>query len=401
VLRGGAGLYYGSNYYGEMTQGIQWSSNLYERYDFTSADAAPLWDALHDPTSPVYNNGELRLSNAYLNVLHAQGVRPTKIMHETDLKTPQSTQASLGIQRQLSRVLAAEASVLWSRGANNIRAMHVNPQAGILFPQGSLLPSGVVTPFEVVYRGGARPDPAFTNLIAYEMNVRTRYKGISTALNARWTSLQLRASYSWNDAWDDSTAVTSRNTPSETDCPDCEFSRSVLSTRHNFRGSAVYMTPDRWGALGRDWQLATILDFESGHPFQVTAGFDFNNDTVSTDRPIGVPRNSLWTDGYNNVDMRVSRTIPLGGRYKLEAIFEMFNLFNIAHYSNYIDTLYTSVRGTNTYAPRPDFARFAASPQLNQRDTSRTPDDIGLDAATRRSGVADPFQGQLAFRLRF
>ena len=41
--------------------------------------------------------------------------------------------------------------------------------------------------------------------------------------------------------------------------------------------------------------------------------FDTNNDTLAADRPLGVPRNSLITDPFKNVDLRVSRTIPIRG----------------------------------------------------------------------------------------
>jgi hypothetical protein len=53
------------------------------------------------------------------------------------------------------------------------------------------------------------------------------------------------------------------------------------------------------------------------------------------------------------------------------------------------------------YMPRPDFAKFQASPNLNVLDTKRDPDEIGLDPKTRRNGVGNPFQGQLGLRFRF
>jgi hypothetical protein len=53
------------------------------------------------------------------------------------------------------------------------------------------------------------------------------------------------------------------------------------------------------------------------------------------------------------------------------------------------------------YVPRPDFAAFQASPNLNRLDVHRSPDEIGLDPKTRRSAVGDPFQGQFGLRFRF
>jgi hypothetical protein len=159
------------------------------------------------------------------------------------------------------------------------------------------------------------------------------------------------------------------------------------------------MTPQTWGIFGRDWQVATIFEYEGGHPYQVLSGFDTNNDTIAADRPLGVPRNSLITDPYRNVDFRFSRTLPIRGDVKVEVLFELFNAFNWANYTTYVDSLYVLQGGQ--YVPRPDFAAFQANPNLNMLDTHRDADEIGLDAKQRRNGVGDPMRGQLGFRFRF
>jgi hypothetical protein len=106
-----------------------------------------------------------------------------------------------------------------------------------------------------------------------------------------------------------------------------------------FVGSAVYTTPQAWGAIGRDWQASTIFEYEGGHPYQVLAGFDTNNDSLAADRPLGVPRNSLITDPFKNVDIRLSRLIPVRGDVKVEVLLEMFDAFNWANFSSYVDSL--------------------------------------------------------------
>jgi hypothetical protein len=64
-----------------------------------------------------------------------------------------------------------------------------------------------------------------------------------------------------------------------------------------------------------------------------------------------------------------------------------------------VDSLYVLQGGQ--YVPRPDFAAFQASPNLNVLNTNRDADEIGLDPKTRRNGVGDPMRGQLGFRVRF
>jgi hypothetical protein len=151
--------------------------------------------------------------------------------------------------------------------------------------------------------------------------------------------------------------------------------------------------------FARDWQASTIFEYEGGHPYQILSGFDTNNDTLAADRPLGVPRNSLITDPYKNVDLRLSRTIPVRGDVRVEVLFEMFNLFNWANYTQYVDSLYVLQGGQ--YVARPDFATFQASPNLNTLDVHRDPGEIGLDPKTRRNGVGNPFQGQFGLRFRF
>lgn len=407
VVRMGGGLFFGHHHYGEMAQGLGASLDGYERYDFPSVEATAMWNGLRDPNSIYYNGGRMRLSQAYRNqYLAGTRTRPFSIFfHPTDLKTPQSYQASAGLERQILPWLSASGNFLWNKGDYNYRSQNINPPAAVLYTARSVLPSGVITPHDVNYRpeDGPRPDPTRANIYTYRQVTRIRYKGGSLSLNARLGGLQLRGAYTYNDTWDDGSDVSTRLLPSDTDCVPCEYSKSVQSTTHNFRGSAVYQTPQRWPIWARDWQLSTVLDFEGSHPALVISSFDFNNDNVITDRPFGVPRTGLWTDGFYSADLRIARFIPLRGRVRAEVIFEMFNVTNTAHFDEWTGNLYRFSGGR--YVPLADFVAYNSTPQVNQGfkqgRTEITPEEIGLDHRTRRNSVADPRLGQLAFRLHF
>jgi hypothetical protein len=278
----------------------------------------------------------------------------------------------------------------------------VNYQAPAFYEAGQLMPTGIVAPYDMYLFRGPRPDPSIEENLLYVNNGRVNYKGASAGVTFRHAGLALRGSYTFSDGWDDSAAITIRQGPADlTVGTPGEWSRSLLATRHRFVVSGVYALPSRWPILARDWQVGAIVNLESGHPFQVTSGTDFNNDTVLTDRPMGVPRNSLWTDAIYNVDLRIARWIPIAGRFRVEALFEAFNLFNTPHYDQYVDSLYVFDRGLNRYVPRADFTGFAATANLNVRDYARSPDEIGLDPKIRRNGVGAPFQGQVALRFHF
>jgi len=54
------------------------------------------------------------------------------------------------------------------------------------------------------------------------------------------------------------------------------------------------------------------LTVESGRPYNMTTGFDDNDDGAFNDRPAGVTRNSLRGDWTWNLNLNVSRRVSLG-----------------------------------------------------------------------------------------
>jgi len=398
VMRLAGGAFYGNNYLGEMANGMGWDGfPSSQRYTFTSAQAREMWAGIVTPGSPYFNStGIRRLPGSYFSVLQNQPF--TRIPFNSKTSPPESVQANVGVERQLGDVFAVSATYLWSRGWHNVRNYNTNPQAPTPYRTGSLLPTGTITPFDINLRLGPRPDPRFGEVLEYANVGGMKFKGLTLAASARWPNLQAKASYTYNGAYDDSVAISFNQGPSDLTCLSCEYSESVLNVQR-FVGSLVYTTPKTWGAFGRDFQVAGIIERETGHPFQVQAGFDFNNDTIATDRPNGVPRNALITDPRFSADLRVTRAIPIRGRVKAEVMFEMFNLLNTPHFENYDGNLYVLQGGV--YVPRPDFAAFAASSKLNDLDVNRDPKEIGLNPKLRRTAVGDPFQGQLGIRFHF
>ena len=76
------------------------------------------------------------------------------------------------------------------------------------------------------------------------------------------------------------------------------------------------------------------MQFASGIPINLRANpGEINNDGIASDRPSGVTRNSLNLPARYNVDLRLSRQVPLGGARKGEVIAEVKNLFNTVQWS--------------------------------------------------------------------
>jgi hypothetical protein len=64
----------------------------------------------------------------------------------------------------------------------------------------------------------------------------------------------------------------------------------------------------------RDLSVSVNARAQSGTPYTLTTGLDNNADGVFNDRPAGVGRNSLVTDGQWDIGLRVSYAIGFGQR---------------------------------------------------------------------------------------
>jgi hypothetical protein len=132
---------------------------------------------------------------------------------------------------------------------------------------------------------------------------------------------------------------------------------NILDQRHTFVGSIV-ATPSYGGdnAIVRGLVNGTVfgvaLQFASGVPINLRSNLDLNNDSIlMADRPDGVTRNSLNLPARYNVDLRLSRQVPLG-RTKAEVIGELKNVFNTVQWMNVNNAVTTDAQG-NPVSPLP------------------------------------------------
>src|SRR5690606_30836739 len=120
---------------------------------------------------------------------------------------------------------------------------------------------------------------------------------------------------------------------------DLEFDRGVsqVDQTHVFTGSIVSMPRfEGENAVLRGLVNGTVfgvaMQFASGIPVNLRATGEINSDGVASDRPAGVPRNSLRLPARYNVDLRLSRQVPIGPT-KAEVIAEVKNVFNTVQWS--------------------------------------------------------------------
>jgi hypothetical protein len=147
--------------------------------------------------------------------------------------------------------------------------------------------------------------------------------------------------------------------------PESEHGPSTHDQRHRLVVSGVYMLP---AAV----QLSGIITAASGRPFTPLAGADLNGDgnggAFPSDRArvnpalesTSVARNSETTAAQNNVDVRVSRRFPLGGRASFEAILDVFNLFNRVNFFEDTNQSSFTIFGAGAYPQNalPTYGRY-------------------------------------------
>jgi hypothetical protein len=279
------------------------------------------------------------------------------------LKTPFAHQLSAGVHRRVWTSLTASASVLFVRGFNQLGTIDYNPIVPAL-------------------GAGRRPEDiggvagTSTSVLQYTSFGETSYRGLTFSLDGRVGPLaQLLASYTLSSAKDNSTDFQSafipqdngrgrnpadpRGLPSGFD-PDLEHAVSAQDQRHRLVVSGLAQLP--WKL-----QLSGIVTVASGRRYTILAGADLNGDgdggafpsdrarVVPADPATSLARNTGVLPYQATFDSRVTRTIALPGRLKLEALVEVFNLFNRTNFTE-INAVFG--RGAYPTEPLPTFGRF-------------------------------------------
>src|SRR2546422_11354712 len=92
---------------------------------------------------------------------------------------------------------------------------------------------------------------------------------------------------------------------------DGETSRSRQDVRHRFTLAVLSEVRSGIPVFG-SFRISGLVSVESGRPFNIFAGRDFNVDgNPNSDRPASLGRNAYEGPSYASVDLRVARGPPL------------------------------------------------------------------------------------------
>ncbi|HZM97368.1 MAG TPA: TonB-dependent receptor [Vicinamibacterales bacterium] len=324
VVRGGTGLYYGDALGADQSFAtgnaqivvIQYAND--GRADFaanpTNGQPLPTYDqALR---RFCYNNGNL--PGCLIRDLQ-EFVGPFDYVN-----LPRTFQASVGFQRQLGDTMSFEADYVYSKGRDekdvveNINLSY-NPATGANNPSSNR---------------ALRPYPDWGVVSMNTHLARSGYHALQTGFQKRFADRwQGSATYTVSGLWNADTPPFSGLEPVPfATVPDLggEWGLSSDDQRHRAVFSGIW-------EVGRGFQVSALHFFAAGLRLSSSWGADLRQTGAANSqrlRPDGsiIARNSLLAPKQNRTDLRVQQRIRLGGRFSIDGIAEVFNMFNVHNY---------------------------------------------------------------------
>jgi hypothetical protein len=202
------------------------------------------------------------------------------------------------------------------------------------------------------------------SIFEFESAFDSYYDGVTFAINQRFDWFTLLAHYTFSKAIDNYIDIVAA--AQETVDPfnlAQERGLSLQDVRSRFVLSGIFQPGHTKNWLLRGFQLSTIINLESGRPYNLLAGVDLNmnGDNPPGDRPAGLGRNVGITPGFANIDLRLMRSLALQERLRLQLIAEVFNLFNRVNI-NEVDAIFPPDAQGQFHLPPKSGSRFIATP---------------------------------------
>jgi len=294
--------------------------------------------------TPLTFTGSVRLDNA-INLAGPAGLAPQTIDH--NFKNAYMQSWNVNAQHEFSQFVLT-AGYIASKGTHLITRRNLNQ------------PNSGVRPFPFLSSSSPiLPGAALGNITQVESTGNSSYNAVWLTATRRLTkSLEFDASYTWSKSVDYSSfssgGIIVQNSY------DLNGSRgpSDFDARHRFVLSAIYQLPSHRNRLADGWQIAAIVQSQSGNPLNIVTVNSTVNGVTGTLRPdVNGPITMLgqvdnWFDTsvftpvsrfgslgrnvvvgptFNNTDCSISKTTKLSDTVRLQLRAEIFDVFNHAN----------------------------------------------------------------------
>jgi outer membrane receptor protein involved in Fe transport len=287
-------------------------------------------------------------------------------------------QWNVSVQRDLGLGIITDVSYMGNKGTNlqwgsGIEMNALDPQylalgdalnERVANPFYGIIPSGALSASTVTRRQLLLPYPQYTSVRRqFPMEARAIYHALAVKAERRLNrGVTLLASYVWSKLIDESSDQ--EGGAGILNPYDLRAERSVSSydVPHRLVVSAVYELPYGVTAAG-------ILTFQSGYPLaigrpavsdgrdphldnpSVTKWFDttvFSPAAPFTFGNVGRTTPQIRADGIRNMDLTISKNVPLGTRARVQVRADLFNLFNRTQFGSPNTTVTSASFGTVT-----------------------------------------------------
>lgn len=295
---------------------------------------------------PLAFSGPIRLNNA-INLARPAGLAPQTVDPGFENAYVQSW--NLNVQHELTADLAVMVGYFGSKGTNLIIRRNINQPVNGLRPFPTLSQSSPIL-----------PGTSLGNITQVESTGNSSYNALwITAIKRLARGVQFNASYTWSKSLDynslNSQGVVVQNSY------DLRGNRGLsdFDARHRFVLSSIYDLPFEGNQLVEGWQIAAIVQAQSGNPLNIITSNSNVNGVANTLRPdvarpieiIGsvdrwfdtsvftpvtrfgsLGRNVVIGPRFDNVDFSIIKNTRIGERVRLQLRAEIFDIFNHANF---------------------------------------------------------------------
>jgi Carboxypeptidase regulatory-like domain/TonB dependent receptor len=292
--------------------------------------------------TPLAGAGSISLASA-LTTTGPAGLAPATV--DPHFRNASLQSWNVNVQRQLGENFAGVVGYFGSRGSNLRVSRNLNQ------------PIDGVRPFIALSADSPiRPNAPLGNITQVESTGFSRYDALWISARKRPSrGLQFDASYTLSKSLDTNSLNSSGFAVQDSyDIPN-QYGLSDFNARHRFVLSVIYELPFTGNALLRGWQLATIVQSQSGNPVNLVTSDSTLNGTPNTVRPdlvrpiriIGsvdqwfdteavaavdrfgnLGRNVVIGPGFHNTDLSIIKKLQPTRRVAMQVRVDIFDLFN-------------------------------------------------------------------------
>jgi hypothetical protein len=292
--------------------------------------------------APVIAAGSIPLASAIATTRLA-GLAPATV--DPRFKNASMQSWNVNVQRQLARDVAATLGYSGSRGTNLRISRDINQPVGGVRPFAALAASSPIL-----------PGTPLGTIIQVESSGFSNYRAAWVAITKRLSrGLQVDTSYTWSKSLDTNSLNSSGFVVQNGYDIPSQYGLSDFDARHRFVLSAMYALPFTGHVLTRGWQLAAVVQSQSGNPVNIVTSNSSLNGVPNTVRPdvtgpvriIGsvdqwfdpsvfvaadhfgnLGRNVVIGPGFNNTDVSLIKHPRAGTRFGLQFRVDIFDVFN-------------------------------------------------------------------------